>query len=108
MTICRVVSAIMLVLMLSNEFLPEFVSVKAKGAKGDGVHDDTDAIQSVLDDYAGCKIIYFDAGTYYVTDTIKIPEGTIVVGEIWSTIIGGGRKFADQKKPRPVVEVGCG
>lgn len=72
------------------------------------MHDDTKAIQSVLDKYAGCKIIYFDAGTYYVTDTINVPEGTIIVGEIWSTIMGGGKKFADEKNPRPVIEVGDG
>lgn len=91
-----------------DDYLPsQFASVKAHGAKGDGVHDDTHAIQRVLDKYAGCKIIYFDAGTYYVTDTIKVPEGTIIVGEIWSTLIGGGKKFADQKHPRPVVDVGC-
>ncbi|KAG9121204.1 hypothetical protein FRC07_002937 [Ceratobasidium sp. 392] len=85
----------------------QFVSVKEHGAKGDGVHDDTTAIQKVLNKYAGCKIIYFDAGTYYVTDTIKIPQGSIVVGEVWSTVIGGGKKFSNQKKPRAVVEVGC-
>ncbi|QRV73737.1 exo-beta-1,3-glucanase [Ceratobasidium sp. AG-Ba] len=90
-----------------NHSLEQFVSVMAHGAKGDGKHDDTKAIQKVLDMYGGCKIIYFDAGTYYVTDTIKIPEGTIVVGEVWSTIIGGGHKFADQKHPRAVIEVGC-
>ncbi|KAG9121235.1 hypothetical protein FRC07_002899, partial [Ceratobasidium sp. 392] len=85
----------------------QFVSVKENGAKGDGVHDDTAAIQKVLDKYAGCKIIYFDAGMYYVTDTIKIPQGAIVVGEVWSNIIGGGKNFADERKPRPVVKVGC-
>ncbi|KAJ1306408.1 hypothetical protein OPQ81_007413 [Rhizoctonia solani] len=84
----------------------QFVSVKQFGAKGDGVTDDTRIIQAVLNKFSGCKIIYFDAGTYYVTDTIKIPEGTIVVGEIWSVIIGGGKKFADQKNPRAVVDVG--
>ncbi|CAE6477174.1 unnamed protein product [Rhizoctonia solani] len=84
----------------------QFVSVKQFGAKGDGVTDDTRIIQAVIKKFSGCKIIYFDAGTYYVTDTIKIPEGTIVVGEIWSVIIGGGKNFADQKNPRAVVEVG--
>ncbi|KAG8736584.1 hypothetical protein FRC10_009144 [Ceratobasidium sp. 414] len=84
----------------------QFISVKAQGAKGDGVTDDSTAIQAVLDQYSGCKIIYFDAGTYYVTKTIKIPVGTIVVGEIWSTVIGGGSAFADQSNPTPVVQVG--
>jgi glucan 1,3-beta-glucosidase len=86
--------------------LPEFVSVKAEGVKGDGVTDDSTAIQAVFDKYWGCKIIYFDAGSYYVTKTIKIPTGSVVVGEIWSTIIGGGAAFADQTKPTPVVQVG--
>ncbi|KAG8742447.1 hypothetical protein FRC10_001414 [Ceratobasidium sp. 414] len=45
----------------------------------DGMHDDTSAIQKVLDKYAGCKIIYFGTGTYYVTDTIKIAEGVVEV-----------------------------
>ncbi|KAG9124261.1 hypothetical protein FRC07_012219 [Ceratobasidium sp. 392] len=84
----------------------QFVSVKAEGAKGDGVTDDSAAIQAVFDKYWGCKIIYFDAGSYYVTKTIKIPTGSTVVGEIWSTIIGGGSAFADQNKPTPVVQVG--
>ncbi|KAG9080236.1 hypothetical protein FRC06_006908 [Ceratobasidium sp. 370] len=84
----------------------QFISVKAEGAKGDGVTDDSTAIQAVLDKYSGCKIIYFDAGTYYVTKTIKIPVGSVVVGEIWSTVIGGGSAFADQTKPTPVIQVG--
>jgi glucan 1,3-beta-glucosidase len=84
----------------------EFVSVKAESAKGDGVTDDSDAIQAVLNKYHGCKIIYFDAGTYYVTKTIKIPTGSIVLGEIWSTIIGGGAAFSDQTNPTPVIKVG--
>ncbi|KAG8714106.1 hypothetical protein FRC08_012359 [Ceratobasidium sp. 394] len=90
-----------------NNYAPsQFVSVKAEGARGDGVTDDSAAIQAVFDKYWGCKIIYFDAGSYYVTKTIKIPTGSIVVGEIWTTIIGGGSAFADQNKPTPVVQVG--
>ncbi|KAF8677635.1 Glycoside hydrolase family 55 protein [Rhizoctonia solani] len=84
----------------------QFVSVKQYGAKGDGVTDDTRIIQAVINKFSGCKIIYFDAGTYYVTDTIKIPQGTIIVGEVWSVIIGGGKKFADQNNPRVVIDVG--
>ena len=73
---------------------------------GDGETDDSIAIQSILDKYSGCKIIYFDAGTYYVNKTIKVPVGSIIVGEIWSTIIGGGSAFSDQSNPTPVIQVG--
>lgn len=45
--------------------------------------------------WAGCKIIFFDAGVYLVTNTITIPAGTQIVGEAWSTILGTGSAFAD-------------
>ncbi|KAH7925008.1 glycoside hydrolase family 55 protein [Leucogyrophana mollusca] len=84
----------------------QIVSIKAEGAKGDGKTDDTEAIQKVLREYAGCKLIFFDAGTYYVTDTILIPAGAQIVGEAWSVIIGGGDRFQDQNHPHVMVKVG--
>ena len=56
--------------------------------------------------YAGCYIIFFDAGTYIVTSTITIPAGTIVVGEVWSTIMGNGSFYYDYNNPNVVVRVG--
>ncbi|KAG1764161.1 glycoside hydrolase family 55 protein [Suillus placidus] len=85
----------------------QFISVKSQGAKGDGYTDDTAAIQNVLDEYAGCKIIFFDAGTYHVTDTITIPAGAQIVGEAWSVIMAGGSAFSDQKNPRAVIQAGA-
>ncbi|KAG8922282.1 hypothetical protein FRC01_014240 [Tulasnella sp. 417] len=84
----------------------QFASVKEAGAVGDGVTDDTTAIQNFINKYWGCKILFFDAGTYYVTNTITIPTGSIVVGEVWTTVIGGGSNFSDQNNPRPVIKVG--
>jgi hypothetical protein len=74
--------------------------------KGDGHTDDTAAIKSVISQYAGCKIIFFDAGTYIVSDTIAIPAGTQIVGEVWSQIMGTGSKFTDYNNPQPVIQVG--
>ncbi|THG98774.1 hypothetical protein EW026_g3453 [Hermanssonia centrifuga] len=51
----------------------DFVSVRSHGAKGDGHTDDTAALQAIFAQYAGCKIIFFDAGTYIVSNTINIP-----------------------------------
>ena len=48
--------------------LQEIVSVKDFGAVGDGVADDTVAIQAAVN--AG-RAIYFPAGTYLVSDTIR-------------------------------------
>lgn len=57
--------------------------------------------------YAGCKIIYFDAGIYVVSSTLKIPAGVQIVGEAWSTIIGSGDAFASIDNPSVVVQVGA-
>ncbi|CCA67681.1 probable glucan 1,3-beta-glucosidase [Serendipita indica DSM 11827] len=89
-----------------NYAASQFVSVKAHGAKGDGVTDDTAALQSIFDTYAGCKIIFFDAGTYLVSDTINIPVGTDIVGEMWSQILAKGTNFNDQNNPRVVLKFG--
>ncbi|TBU39254.1 beta-1,3-glucanase [Dichomitus squalens] len=84
----------------------QFISVKSQGAKGDGQTDDTAAIQNVLNQFSGCKIIFFDAGVYVVTNTITIPAGTQIVGEAWSTILGSGSAFTDYNNPRPVIQAG--
>ncbi|KZP07111.1 glycoside hydrolase family 55 protein [Athelia psychrophila] len=85
----------------------QFVSARTEGCKGDGKTDDTVAIQALLNTYAGRKIVFFDAGTYLVTDTIRIPVGTQIVGEAWSVIMGSGSKFSDSKKPTVMVQVGA-
>ena len=56
--------------------------------------------------FAGCKIVFIDAGTYLVTDTLKIPGGVRVFGEAWAVIAGTGSKFDDIDNPRVVVQVG--
>ncbi|GLB40558.1 putative glycoside hydrolase family 55 protein [Lyophyllum shimeji] len=84
----------------------QFVSVKDEGAAGDGKTDDTNAIQAVFDKYYGCRIIYFDAGTYLVSNTIVVPTASYVVGEFWSTILASGSAFSDAGNPRPVLRVG--
>ncbi|KAF8960770.1 pectate lyase superfamily protein-domain-containing protein [Flammula alnicola] len=70
----------------------QFVSVKDHGAVGDGVTDDTAALIDIFNKYSGCNIIFFDAGTYVVTNTVTIPAGTQMVGEAWTVLAGrGGR-----------------
>ncbi|KAI0818528.1 glycoside hydrolase family 55 protein [Irpex lacteus] len=84
----------------------QFVSVKSEGAKGDGQSDDTKALQAVFDKYSGKKIIFLDAGVYYITDTLRIHAGTQLVGEGWSVIMGGGSAFAHVENPRVMVQCG--
>ena len=89
-----------------NYAASEFSSAKAAGAKGDGSTDDTNALQAWIDQNYGCKLLYLDAGTYLVSNTITIPAGTQILGEAWSTILGYGLAFQDQKNPKVVVKVG--
>jgi hypothetical protein len=55
------------------------VSVKDFGAKGDGVTDDTVAIQSALDSSQG-TIVTFPKGVYRCTSTLYVPSGTTLEG----------------------------
>ncbi|KAF7372867.1 Glucan 1,3-beta-glucosidase [Mycena sanguinolenta] len=76
------------------------------GAMGDGVSDDTLAINNFLSTYSGCSILLFETGTYLVTDTIFVPAGTQMVGAMYAVIMGAGPNFADPNNPRPVIQVG--
>lgn len=74
--------------------LDDFVSVRDFGAKGDGLTDDTAAIQRALDRPLGAaeavvvgaanfrhRSVYFPAGNYLVSSTILIPAYTKIYGE---------------------------
>ncbi|KAI9306356.1 1,3-beta glucanase [Cunninghamella echinulata] len=83
-----------------------FVNVLKHGAKGDGSTDDSDAIQKVLDESAGCHIVYFPAGTYILSKTVVVPAGSRITGEAWSVLMAKGQAFQDVNKPTPMIQVG--
>lgn len=71
-----------------QEKLDDFVNVRDYGALGNGVDDDTDAINRAMidlytrDTYAAVRrILYFPAGNYLVSDVIKIPPYASIQGE---------------------------
>ncbi|KUJ21098.1 1,3-beta glucanase [Mollisia scopiformis] len=91
------------------ETLPasSFLSVKAAGAKGDGVTDDTAAIQALFNSAAATDVVYFDHGAYVITSTVKVPKNIRITGEIWPLIMAGGStSFQSQANPQPVFQVG--
>lgn len=53
-------------------------NVKYYGAKGDGVTDDTAAIQAAIND---AYLVYFPAGTYKCASTLRVRNGTRLLGE---------------------------
>jgi glucan 1,3-beta-glucosidase len=83
-----------------------FASVEDAGAKGDGQTDDTAALQAALLANAGCKITYFPHGVYLVTDTLYVPPGSRILGQVWSTLSASGAKFADSENPHVMLQVG--
>jgi glucan 1,3-beta-glucosidase len=90
------------------ESLPasSFLSVKAAGAKGDGVTDDTAAIQALFNSASTNDVVYFDHGAYVITSTVKVPKNIRITGEIWPLIMAGGTFFKNQASPQPVFQVG--
>lgn len=62
--------------------LQQYVSVKDSGAKGDGVTDDTVAIQTCINSHAFPNtntVIYFPAGTYLISSALVISQGSVTL-----------------------------
>lgn len=55
----------------------EWINVKGLGVKGDGRSDDTAAIQRAIDAH---RVLYFPAGFYMVTDTLRLRPDTVMIG----------------------------
>lgn len=58
------------------------VSARDFGATGDGVTDDTAAIQAALDAAAaaGGAVVHLDAGTYVISGSGKASSGCLLIG----------------------------
>src|SRR5512147_1367008 len=52
-------------------------SVKLFGAKGDGTHDDTVAIQAAID---ANKVVVFPPGTYLLSGSLALRSNQVLVG----------------------------
>lgn len=68
---------------LASIILFNIVDVKSYGAKGDGFTDDSDAIQSCINENVG-KIIYFPPENIFLAKNILVPENSVlnIEGEI--------------------------
>lgn len=66
-----------------------FASVKDFGAVGDGVTDDTAAIQAAMN--GAEKGLYFEPGRYLVTAPIHIPKGKKVIDLMFCDLLAGDK-----------------
>lgn len=89
-------------------FLPtneSWVNIRTLGVKGDGVTDDTAAIQKAIDAH---RILYVPSGRYIVSDTIKLKPDTILIGLHPSTtqfdLPDSTPNFQGPGTPKPLLE----
>ncbi|KAK4449157.1 glucan 1,3-beta-glucosidase [Podospora aff. communis PSN243] len=73
---------------------------------GDNLHNDGPSINAILRKHAGCKLIFFPQGIYQTLETIYIPPGSRLVGEVFSTITALGAHFSNPSSPQPIVQIG--
>lgn len=84
----------------------KFVSVKDYGAIGDGVIDDTAAIQGALNAAPAGATVVMPPGTYRVSTVITVPSGVQLVGlGIGSNIFGGYVEIIGDLSVSPIVTV---
>lgn len=69
-----------------NLCLGEALNVKDFGAVGDGVTDDTAALNAAMTAAAGERL-YFPSGTYLTSESVKIPSNTEIFGDGWASSV---------------------
>jgi sugar lactone lactonase YvrE len=82
-----------------------WVNVKSLGVKGDGSTDDTEALRKAIGEHSA---LYFPAGMYRVTDTVRLRPETVLAGLDPSTtafvLVDSTPTFAGVGSPVPVLE----
>ncbi len=83
----------------------EWVSVRGSGAKGDDKTDDTAAIQKAIDTH---RVVYFPAGFYRVSDTLRLRPGTVLIGlhpSLTQIVLPDGTPaYQGIGSPKPLIE----
>ena len=81
-----------------------WVNVTTLGVKGDGIADDTAALQQAIDHHAA---LYFPSGRYLLHDTLTLKPNTVLIGLHPSTtqfdLADGTPAFQGPGAPRPLL-----
>ncbi|TGO44508.1 hypothetical protein BOTNAR_0808g00020 [Botryotinia narcissicola] len=84
-----------------------FISARSAGVKGDGLIDDTAALQAaIFVAVAQSKVLFLDHESYKVTRSLYIPGNTKIVGEAFPNIFAAGEYFKSLDHPQPLLQVG--
>jgi sugar lactone lactonase YvrE len=82
-----------------------WVNIRELGATGDGVTDDTDAIQKAIEQFA---TIYLPTGRYLVRETIRLEPNTVLIGlhPMTTQLVLADRApgFEGPGSPKPLLE----
>jgi hypothetical protein len=82
-----------------------WVNIKSLGAKGDGLTDDTRAIQAAIDQYPN---LYVPQGSYRISETLKFKPSTVMIGfhpmATNFTLIENSLAFGSFGAPVPLIE----
>jgi len=91
--------------ILSAPPLDAWVNLRTLGAKGDGVTDDTAAIQHAIDAH---NVLYIPTGRYIVSDTLHLRPETVLIGLHPSTtqfdILDKTAAFQGPGAPKALIE----
>ena len=76
-----------------------YINVKTYGALGDGIADDTEAIQSALNEAAnnGGGTVYVPSGKYITSKALRVRDNVILVGEGKSSWIHNDREIGFER-----------
>jgi parallel beta-helix repeat protein len=81
------VATIRRIATVASTAIPWF-NVKAYGAEGNGIADDTTAVQNTITAAAAAAgLVYIPTGTYRITSRLTLPSNTTLAGEGWNSIL---------------------
>eukprot|EP01124_Arcella_intermedia_P022503 TRINITY_DN3361_c0_g1_i2.p1 TRINITY_DN3361_c0_g1~~TRINITY_DN3361_c0_g1_i2.p1 ORF type:complete len:560 (-),score=121.23 TRINITY_DN3361_c0_g1_i2:25-1704(-) len=91
-------------------YYDNMVDVTSLGIVGDGVTDNTMLLGKILLTYANKSPLFFPYGTYILSDTVYVPAGTRLMGEVWSIFMASSNitngPFSNPANPQPLLRVG--
>ena len=83
----------------------DWVNIRSLGVKGDGVTDDTAALQKSIDEH---RVLYIPSGRYMVRDTITLRADSVLIGLHPSTtqidLVESTPEFQGPGTPKPLLK----